>query len=301
MKKCIFCDSPEIEIREISENDVKKIKCPSCISYIVSNEAIDDKIIDKVSRDDRILFSAYIRESFSHGNLLELLSGDILKIPDVVAPYKKLTAIDKVNKVVCYIAESSPSIGGQISFDLEKDYTRFYCKNFKELRHILDYLLEERIIKKQEKYTGIVLTIEGWKKYERLKDVNLNSKKVFVAMSFRDNLKDLFEKAIEPACTECKLNAIKIDLVEHNEKICDKIVSEIKNSRLLIADFTEQKQNVYFEAGFALGLGIKVIWTCRENDKDNLQFDTRQYNHILWTDFNDLRSQLINRIKATVL
>ena len=301
MDKCIFCGSVDIKVTEIPKDEKNRVECPLCTCYIISKDAIDDRIIDNIPRYDRILFSAYLRESVSNRDPLNLLSGDIIKISQIVAPYKKLTAIDKVNKVICYVAESSPCIGGQVSFDIEKDYTRFYCINFTELRQILDYLCEKGIIKKEEKYRGVFLTIEGWEKYERLKDINLNSKKVFVAMSFSDNLKDLFEKAIEPACAECNLNAIKIDLVEHNEKICDKIISEIKNSRLLIADFTEQRQNVYFEAGFALGLGIKVIWTCKEEDKSNLQFDTRQYKHIFWKDYKDLRIQLVNRIKATVL
>jgi len=54
--------------------------------------------------------------------------------------------------------------------------------------------------------------------------------------------------------------------VHHNEKICDKIVSEIRKSRLLVADFTDNRGGVYFEAGFAMGLSIPVIWMCRASD-----------------------------------
>ncbi len=35
--------------------------------------------------------------------------------------------------------------------------------------------------------------------------------------------------------------------------------------RFMIADFTGHRGGVYFEAGFAHGLGIPVIWTCRED------------------------------------
>ena len=33
--------------------------------------------------------------------------------------------------------------------------------------------------------------------------------------------------------------------------------------------------NVHYEAGFAHGLGIPVIYTCRADCKDYLRFDTR--------------------------
>ena len=67
-------------------------------------------------------------------------------------------------------------------------------------------------------------------------------------------------------------------------------------------DFTDtfRVYGVYFEAGFAMGLGIPVIWLCRKDDLENAHFDTRQYNHIPWESAEDLRSQLRDRIIATV-
>ncbi|MBZ0167218.1 MAG: nucleoside 2-deoxyribosyltransferase, partial [Candidatus Omnitrophica bacterium] len=58
---------------------------------------------------------------------------------------------------------------------------------------------------------------------------------------------------------------------------------------------------VYFEAGFAYGLGIPVIWCCREDNIKKLHFDTRQYNHLLWSNAKELKNKLISRIKATIL
>ena len=37
-------------------------------------------------------------------------------------------------------------------------------------------------------------------------------------------------------------------------------------------------------------LGRPVVWTCREDDKDKLHFDTRQFNHVIWTMPDDLRT-----------
>ena len=105
MDKCIFCGSADIKVTEIAGGEQKRIQCPLCTCYIVSKDAIDDKIIDNILWYDRILFSAYLRESVSNRDPLKLLSSDIMKIPETVELYKKLTPIDKVNKVICYIAE----------------------------------------------------------------------------------------------------------------------------------------------------------------------------------------------------
>ena len=58
---------------------------------------------------------------------------------------------------------------------------------------------------------------------------------------------------------------------------------------------------VYYEAGFARGLGIPVISTCREDERGKLHFDTRQYNHIFWKAPADLADQLHDRVAATAL
>lgn len=71
----------------------------------------------------------------------------------------------------------------------------------------------------------------------------------------------------------------------HNNKIDDQIVAEIRRSKLVLVDATGARPNAYFEAGFAAGLGIPVIWCCSSNPMppglssgawtDNLPFDIR--------------------------
>lgn len=79
------------------------------------------------------------------------------------------------------------------------------------------------------------------------------------------------------------------------------IVAEIRKSSFLIADFTGDRGGVYFEAGFAKGLGIPVIFSCKKGEwTDKLHFDTRQYNHIIWETPTDLAVKLQNRIAATI-
>jgi hypothetical protein len=305
MQTCIICGSQIEEIIDLPNQDSKKINCPLCISYIVSGTALADKISDSIPEEDRILFSGYIRENAERGIILKLLSSDIVQIPDKVAYYKRLEVKDKLDMLISDFARSSKYIGQEFTVEYNTKFTKFFCKQPVELRTLVHYLKDNGFIDittPGREYCIARLTISGWQEYERIKELNIDSKKVFVAMSFKDiTLKNIFNDAISPACEECGLNAIRIDLIEHNDKICDEIISEIKTSRLLIGDFTGQRQNVYFEAGFALGLGIKVIWVCKDSEKDSLHFDTRQYNHIFWKDVEDLRIQLVNRIKATVL
>jgi hypothetical protein len=57
---------------------------------------------------------------------------------------------------------------------------------------------------------------------------------------------------------------------------------------------------VYFEAGFAMGLGLPVLFSCRAGWFNQLHFDIRQYNCIKWDDIEDLAKRLQLRIEAVI-
>lgn len=144
------------------------------------------------------------------------------------------------------------------------------------------------------------LTMVGWELLEPIAGAGIPGT-CFVAMSFDASLNSAFDQGIQPAVeTDCGLRVIRVDREEHNDNITDRILAGIRSAQCMIADFTMQRQGVYFEAGFGVGLGRTVIWTCREDDFARVHFDTRQYNHIVWTDPADLRRKLADRLRATV-
>jgi nucleoside 2-deoxyribosyltransferase len=95
---------------------------------------------------------------------------------------------------------------------------------------------------------------------------------------------------------------LRIDQKQHNNKIDDEIMAAIRRSKFVVADFTKQRGGVYFEAGFAKGLGLEVIWLCRKDEIDEVDFDTRQYSHIVWEadKLTELSAALKNRVEATI-
>jgi nucleoside 2-deoxyribosyltransferase len=145
--------------------------------------------------------------------------------------------------------------------------------------------------------------LRSWEIIENLQNSAIDSKKAFVAMWFDSTMKDFYEKGIKLAVEDAGYTAVRIDLKEFNNKICDELIAEIKRSKFLVADFSGLRSGVFFEAGFAKGLGREVIFTVREADVEKLKehFDTRQYNHIVYDSPEDLRKKLYNRIGATIV
>ncbi|GMP05281.1 hypothetical protein TM239_41290 [Bradyrhizobium sp. TM239] len=146
------------------------------------------------------------------------------------------------------------------------------------------------------------LTPAGWVRFEGFTREQ-ESHQGFVAMWFNAEMTEAYEQGISRAISDAGYTAMKIDNKHHINKVDDEIIAEIRRSRFVVADFTcepeKPRGGVYFEAGFAMGLGIPVIWTVKDTVKD-LHFDTRQYSHIVWCDAADLRKQLFERIGAVL-
>ena len=149
--------------------------------------------------------------------------------------------------------------------------------------------------------------VDGYSRIEE-EATNVDSSQAFVAMWFDPSMDDLFNKGLEPAIQAAGYDARRIDSTPHLGKIDDEIIAEIRRSKFMVADFTQgddgARGSVYYEAGFAHGLNIPVIFTCREDmlTCKKLDFDTRQYPHIAWETckMEELRKHLRDRIVALI-
>lgn len=173
-----------------------------------------------------------------------------------------------------------------------------------DAKNLLYYLAEQGFIT----YKDIVMsdplvgvTPRGWERIRALQQPGRDSKQAFIAMWFADAHKVYFDEAIKPAVeADGKFTALRIDRKDHNNRIDDEIIAEIRRSRFLVADFSDHRHGVYFEAGLGLGLGLPVIWCVHEDYKDKAHFDTRQFNHIVYKTPKELHDALLNRIRATI-
>lgn len=213
-------------------------------------------------------------------NPIELLNRCLLNLSQkVVFPFDNITIEDRINSF-CFTDEigKTKRIIAQLC---ELGYT--YCPN--------------------ESMYSFTIQAKGWEKIEELQKQSSNSENIaFVAMWFSKDMEKYFENGFKKAIeVDNKYAAKRIDFVEHNNKICDEIIATIRKSKFLVADFSGNRGGVYYEAGFAHGLGIPVIWTVHEDHLNELHFDTRQFNHIVYKNFDELYTKLRNRINATIV
>ena len=124
---------------------------------------------------------------------------------------------------------------------------------------------------------------------------------VFVAMSFREEeepaLVDYYS-AIERAASNTKLpiSVTRMDLEDGDYEISQQIMIKIDECDVVLADFTLEPRNVYFELGYARGKKKRVIQTARKKTK--LEFDIRNWKTVFYRNATELEAALDKEFKA---
>jgi len=220
------------------------------------------------------------------------------------AQRRRATAVsEKSTKLLRYFGRLARTPEALFSIDPDRDYPVLDAISPQEFRYFLEDLRKRGLINDSfetdtGEYAGFgQITRMGW---EELQPTVGTFGRCFVAMAFDSDRDAVYSGRIKPAIVACGYQPVFLKEVGTNHDVCDLLLSEIRKSQFIVADFTKQNAGVYFEAGFAKGLGKEVFWTCRSDDFDGLHFDTNHYGHIKWTEPQDLRDKLANRIMAEI-
>ena len=254
---------------------------------------------------------------------------------EITMPNQKLLNSNTLKRIISetFIPETPEDIFNQFFLDIsilfpnyegfiiEEDLLNFsFFKTKYELNLFLDAFREKRYLEAingpyEEKRNNrgsishsygkfkIQVKFEGLKYLKEIDKINQFSNRCFIAMSFSKCEKiQSIRESLKEVLRNTNYHPVLIDetYFESDKTINDAIIAEIKKSKFVIADFTNQADGVYFEAGFALGLGLKVIYCCHKDDFEKTHFDLNHYPHIIYETTTQLKESLKNKIEAWI-
>lgn len=109
---------------------------------------------------------------------------------------------------------------------------------------------------------------------------------------------DLFsiQTSIKAVASDCNMRA---ELANNNYRgdtmILTKIVENIKKAEIIVADLSYERPNCYFELGYAMAMGKRIIITAKKDT--HIHFDVSGYDILYYNNGQDLYSKL----KTTLL
>jgi len=93
----------------------------------------------------------------------------------------------------------------------------------------------------------------------------ISNAEAFVIMAAQMELESLYKEAIGPSVQANGLAPFLMIEREPTASISNEILSRIETAKLIVADLSFERPNCYFEVGYALAKGKKVIFTARED------------------------------------
>ena len=291
-ESCFICET----MHEAAPHDPRFVhqKCPRCGEFKMTVEAYT--IIKNRTAADSVKISGWVSDQNRSGTV-PIISGAVLK--NVLA--RPLPAfVERANILLLEALRGKDRLGAKFDINRPKLIAATYSQDASEV-DFLNRLLSERGFTESLNFGGHCKVLpSGYIAADKLTRQAQPSDKGFVAMSFDVALKPAYENGFQIGIINAGYDPVRVDRVEHTNRIDDEIIAHIRAASFVVTDFTGHRGGVYFEAGFALGLNLPVIWTCQKDDMKDLHFDIRQYNTIDWETPEDLALRLQRRIEATV-
>lgn len=271
--------------------------------YILAG-IVTDKMPTTLDELSKVKLSRWIYEQNQRGEIPKIDRDTLKKVGTWPMP----SVLEQMDYCLQFLESKTEALGGGVDIIdsyLDEIQAATLLKNLGETNYLIGEIRNKDWINVDQGF--VVIRSEGYQRLEELRKTNVASDQAFVAMWFDSTMDEVWEEGLEPGIRDAGYKALRIDRNESNNKIDDEIIAGIRRSRFVVADFTSDspenaRGSVYYEAGFAHGLNIPVIFTCRKDLLDHIHFDTRQYSHIAWEEEKPeaLRKRLKDRISATI-
>lgn len=280
------------------------LRC-GCFSVLITYDCLLEDKLKNRSDKERIAVSSYLREIYENLNPLGpngyyFVDGDIIddliknaldNIPSTSEKlFKLLRTIEHIQEIpgrgiIIILNKNSMNIDELGGLSYYYYYLALSCSlNIQELMFYLDSLKKLDYLQSSGNGSNIVTSITA-KGFEFLEKQRIayrsQSEEAFVAIKFGDEYKpdsDVIEESIK----KNGYKPIRADKEHHVEYTMDHNLRKIKGCRFMVAEISSRNLGVYYEVGYARGLGIPVIAVARKENENNIHFDLKQFNIIFY-------------------
>jgi len=271
---CPLCEFQNAEYQYVEGNFVKLIfSCPQCGKFFITTDLKDDLkdpykyvfgkgfILAGLARELNEINKKKISQNYPY-----FYSKDIEKflkhhlVPDLNDPRAK------ANKLLDRFIDKSDHFGYVIQYNPNKDISLAYAKNLDEFEALVELLVKSELIERigDEINKKVTITAKGW---DLANERRVDSNQGFIAIRFNKKMEESFN-TIKAAIRENDYHASFLWGEHFPDRIMDKALKEIRKSKFVVADLTDERPSVFYEAGFAHALNLDVIYVYSEKLTD---------------------------------
>jgi nucleoside 2-deoxyribosyltransferase len=290
---------------------MKIVKCNRCGKYEISETTIS--FFTSFNVRQAALISHWIRINQSDS----VINLDEDKIKSILNNARLPKPKEQADNLLNWIGESLEKPDGETNIPLRLLISTIGCIDGEGVKYVVDYLKKQDYINHMgftisfsegernppEDLLIAKMTFKGWDRYYELQQINKDSRLAFMAMKYGDEqLNRIFNEIIKDAVSKTGFDIRKLDEEKSAGSIDDKLRVEIRKSKFVIADLTHDNNGAYWEAGYAEGLSMPVIYICEEEKfkTSKSHFDTNHHLTVPWKDDEAGLTKFADELKATI-
>jgi hypothetical protein len=302
-KQCVVC-MRDCEFKEIGRWDgfgrEVLVECEACGQYL-KPDFFDPQDLAGADTDDRRRISRQIRLR-NKGRWTRTNSPPNLCKDYPEGSYRTLPPLpgdvpSRIDAVLLLLAQSSDGLGEQINVTalLWPWVSLLGLSSPSKLEPYLDVIEGRKWAHQTQRDNSgspsnfCCLTMEGWIRAAEIKKPAQTLSQVFCAFPNRGDVQgeDIVGPQSNALCGAVEkivapLLPYRVETDPKAEHIGDAIIAGIRTARFVVADLSHHRPNVYYEAGFAQGLGIPVVFTCRKDLLADVHFDVAGHRILPW-------------------
>jgi len=205
------------------------------------------------------------------------------------------------------LVSKSDHPGAEVRIESLSQSSIFYLEhaNFESMSYVISSLEKKGLITVGHYGPSffpcnIVVTLDGWELVSSLETKKEQQDDALVAISGANDYSHDYVKEVAKSCRSNGFRALEYPCYSGEEKIGNRLIAAVRESRFVICDLTDGSQEAYFSLGLARALEKPVIITCRTAEKSQLKIDKSHLSVIFWDSHKKLGDEISNAIRATI-
>jgi len=309
-EKCTFClSSVPRDSAQTRYGDSQEVRCACCGTYRITGSMID-ALPRWALPAAKWAAIAYAVKKMTGRSVPPQLDSEVLRALKETA---RLPHPDQIiDEFVLWEGSRSRWPGDAVDIVYEKHRTLLGAVEMRAFNYMLACLEQSDYfsgVLLPQLTTGVYndcsLTPLGWRRFRELSSANVEGRYGFMAMKYGDEQIDAIVR--EHFVPQVKLTGFDLRRLDDGQPaglIDDQLRIRIRQARFLVCDLTHGNRGAYWEAGFAEGLGIPVIYTCRQDVFENQgdpchpHFDAAHWVTVPWAPSDPKAAAL--KLKAIV-
>ncbi len=311
MPECVLCGANAVINRQ--EGSSRTIyNCHVCGMFVISDLAMQE-VEQNVHQVAAFLASRHLAKLqdtvfISYDNAKQDKDYVQLTVHQIVNRFPKSFS-ERMDMVLLNLATLSGYAGAEFKVDSLEVWPYFYLTkgDFDAMSYMIKSLQKAELVDINYFMStffpcGVVISPKGWDRIAELQNAQTSQHNAFLVFPRTEETWSVAMRlSARKAVEDCGYRAIESSSVSQDNAIGYAMIAQVKSSKFVICDLSENFSGAYFCYALALSLGKVAVLTCHESQKHKLKVNTNELNVVMWQDKKDLYNSVSNLIRALVI